>query len=142
MIEAGRSEFSGWKDRKLGNFEVPVFALARRWRTRLASSLTAELRAGRGGVGLVLGCGAKGRQTVQTIPALSARMLAQSRVIAKGKRIRDIERLVAQYGGKPARWVKKSSPVLEIESEEFEYHWYEHPDVGRVELKQKRVNRQ
>jgi hypothetical protein len=32
--------------------------------------------------------------------------LSQARVIAKGKRIRDVERLVAQYGGKASKWVK------------------------------------
>jgi hypothetical protein len=69
-------------------------------------------------------------------------MLAQSRVIAKGKRIREVRRLVAQYGGNWAGWAKKSGPVFEIERQEFEYHWYEHPDVGRVELKPKQVNRQ
>jgi hypothetical protein len=42
-------------------------------------------------------------------------MLAQSRVIAKGRRIRD-------FGG-----------------ECFEYHWYEHSGIGRVELKRKQV---
>jgi hypothetical protein len=41
-------------------------------------------------------------------------MIAQSRVIAKGNRIRDIQRLVATYGGKRSRWVKKNSPRFEI----------------------------
>jgi len=66
-------------------------------------------------------------------------MIAQSRVIAKGKRIRDVRRLVATYGGRPAKWVKKSSPRFEIGGHQYEYHWYEHPGMGRVELKQKRV---
>ena len=67
-------------------------------------------------------------------------MLAQSRVIAKGKRIRDLGRLVETYGGLPAKWTKKSSPVFELGEFLFEYHWYEHPGVGRVELKRKQVN--
>jgi hypothetical protein len=33
-------------------------------------------------------------------------MIAQSRVIAKGKRIRDVRRLVATYGGKASKWLK------------------------------------
>jgi len=70
---------------------------------------------------------------------LSREMLAQARVIAKGRRIRDIRRLVAGYGGRPSQWVKKSSPRFEIESEFFEYHWYEHPGIGKVEMKRKRV---
>ena len=76
-----------------------------------------------------------------TIPDLSHRILAQARVIAKGKRIRDVRRLVASYGGKASSWVKKSSRVFEIEEQRFEYHWYEHPGIGRVELKRKQVNR-
>jgi hypothetical protein len=67
-------------------------------------------------------------------------MLAQARVIAKGKRIRDVTRLVAMYGGKPAKWVKKSSPRFEVSGERFEYHWYEHPGIGKVEVKRKQVN--
>jgi len=67
--------------------------------------------------------------------------LSEARVIAKGNRIRDVRRLVAQYGGKTSKWVKKSSPRIEIGGEYFELHWYEHPGVGRVEVKQVRVNR-
>lgn len=70
---------------------------------------------------------------------LTPPMLAQSRVIAKGNRIREIQRLVAQYGGRPSQWVKKSSPRVQIDEIEYEYHWYENPEVGRVELKRKRV---
>lgn len=44
---------------------------------------------------------------------LSRKMLSDARVIAKGKRIRDDLRLVAEYGGKSSRWVKKSSPQFE-----------------------------
>jgi hypothetical protein len=44
-------------------------------------------------------------------------MLAQARVIARGKRIRDVRRLVAQYGGKASTWVKRSSPVIEVAGE-------------------------
>jgi hypothetical protein len=67
-------------------------------------------------------------------------MISQSRVIAKGNRIRDIQRLVKTYGGRKSKWVKKSSPSFEIGSHQYEYHWYEHPDIGRVELKRKRVS--
>ena len=68
-------------------------------------------------------------------------MLAQSRVIAKGKRIRDVSRLVETYGGTSSRWVKKSTPRFERASRYYEYHWYEHPGIGRVELKRKQVSR-
>lgn len=67
-------------------------------------------------------------------------MISQSRVIAKGNRIRDVQRLVKTYGGRKSKWVKKSSPYFEIGSHQYEYHWYEHPGIGRVELKRKRVS--
>ena len=73
------------------------------------------------------------------IPELSRRILTQARVIAKGKRIRDIRRLVASYGGLPAHWVKKSSISFELAGRRFEYHWYEHPGIGRIELKRKEI---
>jgi hypothetical protein len=66
-------------------------------------------------------------------------MISQARIIAKGKRIRDIERLVNTYGGEPSTWVKMSSPRFEIAGNQYEYHWYEHPGIGRVELKRKQV---
>ena len=56
------------------------------------------------------------------IVTLSQQMLARARVIARGKRIRDVARLVATYGGKSAKWVKKSSPRFEISGEQFEFH--------------------
>ena len=68
-------------------------------------------------------------------------MLSQSRVIAKGQRIRNVGRLVAQYGGRASQWVKKSSPRVKVDGEYFEVHWYEHRGLGRFELKQVRVNK-
>ena len=50
-------------------------------------------------------------------------MLAQGRVIAK----------------RAAEGVKRSSPFFEIAGQRFEYHWYEHPGIGKVELKRKQV---
>lgn len=79
-------------------------------------------------------------ESSRAIVSLTPRMLAQSRVIAKGNRIRDVQRLVNRYGGKRSRWVKKSSPRVEIGRHQYECHWYEHPGIGRVELKQKQVN--
>jgi hypothetical protein len=73
------------------------------------------------------------------IPTLSPAMISLSRVIAKGRRIRDVERLVASYGGSASRWVKKSSPRLEDDDGPYELHWYEHPGIGRMELKRKQV---
>jgi hypothetical protein len=67
-------------------------------------------------------------------------MLSQSRVIAKGRRIREVRRLVAEYGGRASEWVKKSSPRIEIAGEYFEVHWYEHSGLGRFEEKRVQVN--
>jgi len=66
-------------------------------------------------------------------------MIAQSRVIAKGSRIRDVQRLVDTYGGRKVQWVKKSSPRFDVDGLLYEYHWYECMGIGRVELKQKQV---
>ena len=79
-------------------------------------------------------------ERARTIEQLTPRMLAQSRVIAKGNRIRDVQRLVTTYGGKRSIWVKKSSPAFAAGRHYYEYHWYEHPGIGRVELKRKRVH--
>lgn len=68
-----------------------------------------------------------------------AHMIAASRVVAKGKRICDVNRLVASYGGRASQWVKKSGPLFEVGDRAFEFHWYEHPGVGRFEVKRKEV---
>ncbi len=68
-------------------------------------------------------------------PEWTRKMLSQSEVIAKGakgrNRIRDINRLVEEYGGNPKGWVKKKG----WDADGVEWHWYEHPDIGRVESK-------
>ena len=71
---------------------------------------------------------------------LSRKMLSDARVIAKGQRIRDVQRLVAQYGGRASRWVKKGSPQFEVAGARFEYHWYEHHGIGRFATRQVRVS--
>ncbi len=75
----------------------------------------------------------------KTVDKLPSRLLAQARIIAKGRRIRDVERLVRRYGGRASKWVKKSSPRIEIHGDYFEYHWYEHPGIGRREIKRKQM---
>ena len=52
-----------------------------------------------------------------------------------------MDRLVREYGGRVSRWVKKSSQPFEDGDQMCEYHWYEHPGIGRVELKLKRTDR-
>lgn len=74
------------------------------------------------------------------VPPLSKETLSRSRVIAKGRRIRDVNRLVEDYGGRSSKWVKKSGPKFQIGDELFEYHWYENSEVGRFEIKRKRVD--
>lgn len=72
--------------------------------------------------------------------SLTKKLITQSRVIAKGKRIRDIQRLVDQYGGQQSKWLKKSSPVFESGGYVCEFHWYEHYGIGRFEPKIKVVS--
>lgn len=66
---------------------------------------------------------------------LTRQQLSQARVIAKGNRIRDVQRLVEQYGGIRKDWVKKSSQPLLIEGKLAEVHWYEQYGIGRFEEK-------
>ena len=70
---------------------------------------------------------------------LTKELIARSRVIAKGRGIRDMKRLIQEYGGKPSMWTKKSSPPVEVDGEMYEYHWYEHHGIGRFEIKIKKV---
>ena len=72
-------------------------------------------------------------------PRLTREMIAQSRAIARGRGIRDVERLVATYGGRASRWSKRSSPAFRRDDDVVEYHWYEHAGIGRVETKLKIV---
>jgi len=65
--------------------------------------------------------------------------LSTQGVIAKGNRIRELNRLIESYGGTKSGWVKKSSPRFEIGHVQYEYHWYEHHGIGRFELKRKQV---
>lgn len=66
-------------------------------------------------------------------------MISGSRVIAKGRKIRSLKRLIERYGGIGSQWTKKSSPIFEIKGELYEYHWYEHYRIGRFEIKLKKV---
>lgn len=66
---------------------------------------------------------------------LTKSQLAQARVIAKGKKIKDVQRLLNEYGGTVSKWGKKSSQPLMIDTRLIEVHWYEHPGMGRVEEK-------
>ena len=70
---------------------------------------------------------------------LTADMLAKARIVARGYRIRELDRLMKTYGGDGKQWLKKSTPVLDAISSGYEIHWYEHPQVGKVELKRKEV---
>lgn len=55
--------------------------------------------------------------------------------------IRDVDRLVRQYGGNTDDWQKvKGIEMLDIggEIEEAEIHWYQTEDIGKVEIKVKK----
>lgn len=72
---------------------------------------------------------------------LARQMIARSRIIAAGREIRDVRRLVRTYGGTPKRWVKKASERVLVGDMAYEYHWYEHHGIGRVETKRKDFRR-
>ena len=72
-------------------------------------------------------------------PEFTKELIAHSRVIAKGRGIRGLNRLIQDYGGQPSMWTKKSSPPVEIEGAMYEYHWYEHHGIGRFEIKIKKA---
>ena len=56
-----------------------------------------------------------------------------SKTIAKGSKIRCVNRLVSDYGGKAANWVK----VKSWDELGNEIHWYFHQGIGVVEAKPK-----
>jgi hypothetical protein len=56
------------------------------------------------------------------IPNLTKEQLANSRVIARGRRIREIGRLVSQYGGTIKGWIKKSTQPMTIAGRTAEVH--------------------
>ena len=72
---------------------------------------------------------------------LSKEIISKSRVIAKGKRIRNLQYLLDKFGGTSSKWVKKSSHQFEINGEFYEYHWYEHHGIGRFDIKSKKVKK-
>jgi hypothetical protein len=66
-------------------------------------------------------------------PTWTKKMLSESEVIAQGYNIREVDELVRIYGGNPKGWKKMKG------WDEYgqEWHWYYHPDVGRVKVKSK-----
>lgn len=70
-------------------------------------------------------------------PRLTKNRLSSARAIAKGRGIRDVERLVRDYGGNAADWRKVASKPFPAESGRWiELHWYEHHGIGRFEIKE------
>ena len=70
-------------------------------------------------------------------PRLDKERLSTARVIAKGRRIRDIDRLIATYGGEPGNWRKMATrPFQDQPGRYTELHWYEHHGIGRFEIKE------
>jgi hypothetical protein len=73
----------------------------------------------------------------ENVPKLTRKQLSLSRVIARGRRIRDVERLIEQYGGTVKEWAKKSTQPFVWQDHVVEIHWYEHDGLGRFEEKTK-----
>jgi hypothetical protein len=76
----------------------------------------------------------------ENAPKLTRKQLSQARVIARGKKIRAIERLMVEYGGDGKGWVKKSSQPFYWDDHLVEIHWYEHQAIGRFEEKVKQLD--
>ncbi|WP_242515706.1 SpvB/TcaC N-terminal domain-containing protein [Sorangium cellulosum] len=73
---------------------------------------------------------------------LVSREITQVERIASGRGIREVNRLVREYGGKPANWYKMKG-VAAVERVgggigRAEVHWYQGHGVGRVEFKVKK----
>jgi hypothetical protein len=66
-------------------------------------------------------------------------MLSRARVIARGRGIRELDRLLRIYGGTPAGWTKRATRPMRDPQGPYEYHWYEHHGVGRFEVKRIRL---
>ena len=66
---------------------------------------------------------------------------AEGRVIARAGGIDMLHNLVAQYGGKAANWVKRSSAEMyHLQTGELgEFHWFENTkdNIGRTQIKWK-----
>ncbi len=76
----------------------------------------------------------------ENAPKLTRKQLSLSRVIARGNRIRDVKRLVDEYGGTIRGWVKKSTQPFVWQEHIVEIHWYEHDGLGRFEEKVKQLS--
>lgn len=70
-------------------------------------------------------------------PLNQQKVVSTSQTIAKGSRIRQVNRLVEQYGGSKRNWSKRKG----WDDDGTEWHWYEnlHDSIGRKEWKIKRV---
>ncbi|HET9953799.1 MAG TPA: hypothetical protein VFQ61_04830 [Polyangiaceae bacterium] len=72
---------------------------------------------------------------------LVSRQITNVEKIAEGRGIREVGRLVEQYGGKAANW-RKMKGIADVERAggeigRAEVHWYQGHGVGRVEFKVK-----
>ena len=61
----------------------------------------------------------------------TSEMGSRAEVIAKGRKIRKVDELVRQYGGRARNWKKKKT----WDASGNEIHYYEHPGIGRVGTK-------
>lgn len=68
-----------------------------------------------------------------TPPKIDPAYLHPSRVIAKGRRIRDLPRLLAAYGGTRSGWTTRSGPRFVEGHRHWEIHGYHHHAIGSYE---------
>ena len=74
-------------------------------------------------------------ESSEHLPKLTRRQFSEARVIAKGRRIRDVQRLVNQYGGHIQQWTKKGTQPFFYQNSLIEVHWYDHHGLGQFETK-------
>ena len=79
------------------------------------------------------GSDGNGHDTPISGPTWTKKMLSESEVIAQGSNIREVKGLVQKYGGDIKGWKKMKG------WDEYgqEWHWYYHPNVGKVKVKPK-----
>jgi hypothetical protein len=78
-----------------------------------------------------------GRLLAEARAGLGARVIAGAGHV-KGNAIRDVARLVSEYGGEAGDWSKRSGRSLRVGGKTIEVHWYENVTTGeRVEFKTK-----
>ncbi len=71
------------------------------------------------------------KASVNRLVEFTKDMASNSKTIAQGSKIRKVRGIVSEFGGKAKRWSKKKT----WDASGQEWHYYEHPGIGRVGMK-------